>query len=133
MANTTDTLVRQSDGTFYVARFSCLGDGTPADQTAAVLVDKSTLTAGNGKEPVALDLVKIKAVAFGITSVRLHWDHTTDDEIVSFGSGAAFEFEDMAGLRDPRTAGDTGDVLVTTLGMAASGGYIIDATFRLRQ
>lgn len=131
MANTTDTLVRLSDRTYYQARFSCVSDGTGADQTNVVLIDKSALTGWTGAEPAALDLVKISAQCNGLTRVSLTWDHTADDEIISFGPGG-LEWCDMAGLRDPRSAGGTGDVLVSTLGMAANGFYIIEATFELR-
>jgi len=133
MANTIDSLVIQSDGTFYVHRYLCLSDGT--GMSDVVMIDKSTLTAyGTGLEPAALDLVKFSAQAWGtVNSVVLEWDHDTDDEIVAFGvQGLEICDGEWGPLRDPRSAGGTGDIVITTNGLAANSGFQILSTWRLR-
>lgn len=135
MANTIDTLVLQNDGVYYRVRYQCLSDGTGADLTDAVVVDKSTLTAlATNAEPDALDLIEFTyGQAWSLTRVELEWDHTTDDEIIAFGPQCDVRLShNEAPLNDPRSAGATGDVVVTTKGMAANGGFFFIATFKLR-
>lgn len=133
MANTIDSMVIQNDGTFYVQRYLCLSDGT--GMSDVVMIDKSTLTAyGTGQEPIALDLVKCSIQAWGtVNSVLLEWDHTTDDEILAFGvQGLEMPSGCWGDLRDPRSAGGTGDVVITTNGLAANSGFQILSMWRLR-
>ena len=133
MANTIDSMVIQNDGTYYVQRYLCLSDGT--GMSDVVMIDKSTLTAyGTGQEPVALDLVKCSIQAWGtVNSVLLEWDHTTDDEILAFGvNGLEMPSGGWGDLRDPRSAGGTGDVVITSNGLAANSGFQILSMWRLR-
>lgn len=133
MANTIDNLVLENDGVYYKHRYLCLSDGTA--MTDVVVVDKSTLTSkATGLEPDALDLVELEAVAWGtVNSLVLEWDHTADDEILAFGTGANASWcKDYGPLKDPRTAGATGDVVVTSNGLAINAGFQIIATWRLR-
>lgn len=128
MADTVDTVVLHSSGSYYRARFVSKSDGT--GESDVVKIDKSTLTATDGREPIALDLVEITWSVFGANHVLLEWDHATDDEILPLSGNGYMKFDDP--LKDPRSAGGTGDVLLTTSGMAANGGYSIDALFELR-
>ena len=57
--------------------------------------------------------------------VRLLWDHDTDDEIATLSGGGAFDWSSIGGLTDPRSAGGTGDVLLTTNGHTAGDSYDI--------
>lgn len=134
MANTVDEIVLQNDGVFYKSRYLVLSDGT--GMSDVVMIDKSALTAkSTGAEPDALDLVELKAVGWGtLNSILLEWDHTTDDEIIAFGvTGGGVEWCSKSGdLRDPRSAGGTGDVVITSNGLAANAGFMITSTWRLR-
>lgn len=134
MANTIDHQVLQNDGTFYRSRYLCLSDGTAMTDT--IMIDKSTLNYhGTGLEPYALDLVEIDVQAWGsVNSVLLEWDHTTDDEIVAFGiQGLCMERGEWGVLMDPASAGGTGDVVITTNGLAANAGFQILSTWELRK
>lgn len=134
MPNTVDTRVIENDGVTYKIRYLCLSDGTA--MTDEIMVDKSTLTSKvTGTEPHAMDLVELEAVGWGtLNSVLLEWDHTADDEIVAFGTtGGCVKWRSSWGdLKDPVTAGGTGDVVITTNGMAANSGFMIYSTWRLR-
>jgi hypothetical protein len=133
MPNTIDNLVLENDGVYYKHRYLCLSDGTA--MTDVVAVDKSTLVSKEtGVEPKALDLIEFDAIAWGtVNSVLLEWDHTTDDEVLAFGSGAnAGWCFDRGPLKDPRSAGDTGDVVITTNGLAANAGFQFYAVWKLR-
>lgn len=130
MADTVDTLVLQSNQRRYIARFTNVSDAT--GESAVVKVDKSTLVAANGLEPYRLILDYAKWSIQGFTSVRLFWDHTTDDEIAVFGTGAGERnYAENGGLYDPVSAGGTGDVLLTTAGAASGATYDIELNFRL--
>ena len=67
----------------------------------------------------------------GFTSVRLLWDHDTDDKALEL-SGSGYEdfrgdsfLRTQKGLADPRTAGGTGDILLTTVGAVSGATYDI--------
>lgn len=133
MANTIDKVVLQNDGSLYRVKYMVLSDGTGADLTDTVMIALSSISAVNG--PVrSLELIGIDhASAWGLTRVDLEWDATTDDEIVSWGP--QYELAWPVGkltLTDPKSAGSTGDILITTKGMAANGGCMFIGTFRVR-
>jgi hypothetical protein len=109
-----------------------ISDGT--GEAAVVKIDKSSLTASDGAEPDALDIEWIDWNIQGITSVRLLWDHTTDDVAMVLNGNGYKNFRDpgglqnysqTGGLKDPRSAGATGDLLLTTNGAASGGTYDI--------
>lgn len=130
MADTVDTLVLLSGPNKYVARFTDVSDGT--GESAVVKVDISTLRGPNGQVPVAIALLEVLWSIQGFTSVRLFWDHTTDDEIIVLGSGNGYnDFSGVGGLHDPRSAGGTGNVLFTTAGAASGATYSITLVMRL--
>jgi len=133
MANTIDNLVLENDGVYYKHRYICLSDGTA--MTDEVAIDKSALVSKQtGLEPVSLDLIEFDAVAWGtVNSVTLEWDRTTDDEVIAFGAGANASWcEDRGPLKDPRSAGATGDIVITTNGLAANAGFQFYAVWKLR-
>lgn len=134
MANTVDNIVLQNDGQYYAHRYLVWSDGTTA-MSDAIVVDKSTLTcAETGIEPVALDLVELEGFAGGtINFAGLEWDHTTDDEIISIATGApTYWRREWGRLKDPRSAGATGDVMVTTNGLSTGAWFQFYAVWELR-
>jgi hypothetical protein len=134
VANTIDKVVLQNDGYLYRLKYQVVSDGTGADLTDTVMIAKSSVPTVGLSAPVALDLIGIDhAAAWGVTRVDLEWDATTDDEIISFGAQYDVAFDlGLLELKDPISAGNTGDILITTKGMAANGGLLIIATFKVR-
>lgn len=129
MADTVDTLVVANTKQRYVVRLTNRSDGT--GESGVVKVDKSTLTGLLGAEPSKLVVEKIQYDVAGM-QVRLDWDHTTDDEIVTLGPGSGvMNWRQAGGLIDPGSAGGTGDILLTTNGQAAGDSY--DITLHLRK
>jgi hypothetical protein len=61
----------------YIIHLTNISDGT--GESAVVKVDKSTLLAIDGAEPASLDIEQVRWCIQGFTSVRLLWDHNTDD------------------------------------------------------
>lgn len=124
MADTVDSLVQFSGTRKYVIRLTNISDGT--GESGVTKVDISTLTNGKGIAPTALNVESIQWSIQGFSSVRLHWDHTTDDEIAVLGAGNGFKDYTQAGaLKDPRSTGGTGDILLTTAGAISGATYDI--------
>lgn len=131
MADAVDTIVLHSSGSYYAVRLLNKSDGT--GESAVAKVDKSTLVGTDGVEPAALDIIRCSGTVFGANHVVLNWDHTTDDEALILSGSFYHDYQEYGPLRDPRSTGGTGDLLLTTSGMIANGGYCIDLLLRLRQ
>lgn len=129
MADTVDSIVYHSSSTYYGVRLLNKSDGT--GESAVVKVDRSTLTDTLGLEPKALDIVRCSGVVFGCNHVLLLWDAATDDEALILNGSFYFDFSEGP-LRDPLSATNVGDILLTTSGLVANGGYCIDLFLRLR-
>lgn len=112
----------------YVVFLNSLSDGT--GESLVVKADKSAIgVAGDGIEALALDVMKIDWVITGFTSVKLFWDHAADSTLAILvgsgsldytGRGLVIDMPRTSGLKDPKTADSTGDVLLTST--ATSGG-----------
>lgn len=145
-AVTARTIVDTPD--IFVVHLTCISDGT--GEAAVIKADKSALvfcqgivTAGVRAAPAEAASLDIEGVQWniqGFTSVRILWDHTTDDvALVLAGTGSS----DLIGpgnargaitlgkLADPRSAGATGDILLTSIGATATATY--DITLWLRK
>lgn len=118
----------------YLVHCTNLSDGT--GETNVVKVDKSTLFSTAGIEPVALNIDRIEYSIQGFKAVKISWDHTTDQTAVVLGTGCGFfdftgglyllrDFGYTSGLLDPQGAGDTGDILFSTIAPAANATYSI--------
>lgn len=121
----------------YVIHLTNLSDGT--GESAVTKVDKSTLVAVGGAEPASLDLEYVDYSIQGFASVKLLWDHSTDDLMTVLSGngfkdfrgrhGALRDLSRTSGLPDPRSSGGTGDVLLTAPSGATTGTYDITLWF----
>lgn len=106
-----------------------ISDGT--GESAVAKVDLSAITIGDGVTPTYSTVDMIDYAIQGFTSVRLFWDHTTDDEIAVLPAGVGtVHWSALGGKTDPRTTGGTGDIVLTTAG--ATSGATYDITIYLR-
>jgi hypothetical protein len=129
MADTVDTIVLANTNRYYAIHIQNRSDGT--GESNVVKVDKSTLTGPiSGVEPGSLVLLEARWSIQGFASVRLNWDHTTDDEIMTLTGNGYEDFRPVGGLQDPKSAGDTGDVLLTTNNNVSGNTYDITLLFR---
>lgn len=103
-----------------------------ADETDTVIIDKSTLAGPDGSvEPGSIAIEEITwSVGLGFDYVVLEWDHTTDD-VVDYYSGQGF-MEFCPGKNDPKSAGGTGDLVLSTSGGAAGDTYSFLIKARLK-
>ena len=133
MADAVDTLTPIKGGNRIIIRCTNVSDGT--GESAVIKIDKSTLIGPDGvNEPGKIVLEEVQWSIQGFSSVRLFWDHTTDDEICVLGTGNGyFNFKNAGGLTDPASSGGTGDVLLTTAGAISGATYDITLVCRLKK
>jgi hypothetical protein len=132
MADSVTTKILYSDAYRVVLRLTNISDGT--GESAVVKWDKSTASAAyyasDGAEPASVEIESCRWAIQGMASVRLLWDHGTDD-VAMLLCGSGYECPQSPGFKDgvvnadPRSAGGTGDILLTTQGAAANGTYDI--------
>lgn len=130
MADTVDSKVIFAGTRKRVVKFTNISDGT--GESAVVKVDISALTGPDGTPPTAVKVMEILWSIQGFTSVRLHWDHTTDDEIAVLTGTGYMDFTGVGGLMDPRSAGGTGDIVLTTANTTAGNTYDITLVLQLK-
>lgn len=131
MPDVVDTAVLESTPDRIVVRLTNVSDAT--GESAVVKIDKSTLVANNGLEPRDLIVDEMEWNIQGFTSVRLFWDHTTDDELAVLTGTGYRQYWSDGGLKDPRSAGGTGDIVLTTAGAASGATYDIRLNCRLQR
>ena len=129
MADTVDTKVIRNGPRYYVARFQNQSDGT--GETNVAKVTTSALTTWDGKTCTYTTIERIEYAIQGFTQVRLHWDHTTNDEIATLSGSGVIDLSSEGGMTDPKSAGDAGNILLTTVSPAAGASY--DITIWLRK
>jgi hypothetical protein len=104
------------------------------DETDTVIIDLSTLAGPeNGVAPTAVRIDEITwSLNGGWDYVLLEWDHTADDVVDYFHGQGYMDYRPYGGKNDPRSAGDTGDLVLTTAGGAAGDTYsfLISATLK---
>ena len=101
-----------------------ISDGT--GETGVIKMDISAFTFDGGKVPTYTTVDMIDFDVQGYTSIRLYWDHTTDDEIAIIPAGGnTIHFGAFGGKTDPRTTGGTGDIILTTAGHTSGATYNI--------
>lgn len=135
MADTVDTIVLHNNYPYYAVRLLSKSDGT--GESNVVKVGRSTLVDERGKEPVALDIVHCSGIVFGANHVTLNWDAATDDEALILSGSFWFDYSGqtvpgLGPLRDPLSGTNVGDILLTTSGMVANGGYCINLVLQMR-
>lgn len=130
MADAVDTNILEdyANSAYAAYHFTNLSDGT--GESNVVKIDKSTMeVAPDGAEPAALDLLQVDWNIQGFSYVKLSWDHDTDDVAMLLPAGGGSRtFPNQHGewyLKDPRSAGGTGDLLLTTAGAASGATYDI--------
>ena len=124
MPDAVTTNVQINGAKNYVANFTNISDAT--GESAVIKIDKSTLVNELGKEPGKLNIKRVQWSIQGFSSVRILWDHTTDDlAMVLAGPYGDISYGDTAPLQDPASTGGTGDILFTTVGAGATATYNI--------
>jgi hypothetical protein len=131
MVDTVDTQYIFTGSRRVKVKLTNISDGT--GESGVVKIDLSTLTGPNGSAPTSSVVETIEANIQGFSSVKLYWDHTSDDELAVLGTGYSyFDWTDVGGFTDPGSTGGTGDIILTTTGASATATYDIVLTVRLK-
>lgn len=138
MADAVTTRTISNTRTHIIVHLTNISDGT--GESAVIKVDKSTLLAEDDNEPASLDIEQVRWAIQGFTSVRILWDHTTDDTALVLNNNGYDDFRninpyihprnDTSSLADPRSSGGTGDIILTTAGAASGATYDITLWIR---
>ena len=99
-------------------------------ETGVLKLDISSLTDAFGNTATYSAIDRIDYNIGGYNYVELLWDHTADDVITVLRGYGSTDWTLDGGNNDPRSAGGTGDILLTTNGGAAGSSY--DITLWLR-
>lgn len=120
MAN-TNTNTRINLGNRRTIQYITIdSDGT--QETDLVVYDSSVVCAALGKTDTLNSMIKkISFATSGVAvKVKLEWDATTDILAWSLGpNSGVYEFDCFAGLKNTAGTGKTGDILLTTTGLAS--------------
>lgn len=117
-----------------VVRLSCLSDGT--GETDVKKVDLSDLKTPSGKIPGKTSIEWIQYQALGM-NILLEWDRAPHAEICRINADASvtqgkFDWSKFGGKLDPGDDDGTGDILLTSTGVASGSAYEITMSLRLK-
>ncbi len=130
------TLVAETKDTLEF-HLTCISDGTGEAAVAKIvkanyLADKAADGSARAA-PLGLDILECRWAVQGFASVRLLWDHTTDDVAMVLSGNGYQDFTRIGGKAakvDPRSAGGTGDLALTSNGAVAGATYDISLVVR---
>jgi hypothetical protein len=113
-----------------------VGDNLSADYSYQQIVDISELRTTQGLVPTRTVVEWVKGSAQNMDDLKLYWDRVPRVPIGSItlpDSGEKFPVVNYGGSADPGIAGDgTGDILLSTNGITASGYFDITFSMRLK-
>jgi hypothetical protein len=120
---TSNVMFSATNARRYIVHLTCISDGT--GETNVVKIDKSTLTNGSGVEPTSLKIASIRWNIQGMSYVKLSTDRTTDQTLMVLSGNGYDNFEAFGHLKEASTTGDTGDLLLSSVGAASGATYDI--------
>ena len=130
MADAVTSIVTAAGPRIYSVRITNISDGT--GESLVAKINLSTITMPNGlPQPTSCGIEEIQWVSQGFTSIRLFFDHTTDDVAALLAGNGYRLFEPTGVLGDPKSAGGSGNILLTTAGAVSGATYDILLTVRL--
>ncbi len=126
MANTTVITHLRGPGALkdglHVIHIHLISDGT--NESNLVAFDNGDSSGPNNVLKGILMGVKGNGKCTG--AVRLAWDQTTDFKAVSFNPAVGnLDLCDIGGIANPGGAGATGDLLLTTTGLASGDEFVL--------
>jgi hypothetical protein len=107
----------------YIVHLTCISDGT--GESAVAKVTKANLLDVNGNAPTNLKISSIRWNTQGFTYIKLAWDHTAPDTAMVLNYNGYDNFESFGFLRDPASAGGTGNLTLTSVGAVNTASYDI--------
>lgn len=115
----SQTVKRGADGRYH-GRFVFTNVSDGSGESAVAKIDISTLQGA----PTAIRIERVRFNINGII-VKIGFDHTTDQFVLVLSGDGDLDFSLGGGIPDPGGAGDTGDVIFTTVGHSSGDSYNI--------
>jgi hypothetical protein len=124
MADVVNTRYLSKGPRYAIVRLTNISDGTGESGIAKIVL--TDLLTDDGLIPTKTSIKEIQWSIQGFTSIRLYWDHNTDDiiDVLAVGNGYV-EYGALGMLSDPQSTGGTGDILLTTAGQISGATYDI--------
>lgn len=123
MADTVTSNVIATGPRNHSVVLTCISDGSGESNVSKI--DVSGLKIGDGSTASHITIDAIEWNIQGFTYIKLAWDHTTDDTALVLSGTGDMCFKKCGGLRDPGSAGGTGDLLLTSVGAGSGDTYTI--------
>ncbi len=134
MPNTITSTVLANSKKRIIIHLSVDSDGS--EETALVVYDSSavnTIALNDLKDPLDCTIEKVHySVASATSFIKLLFDASTDVHALSIPSNAqgTIDFSHMGGLRNMSGTGKTGDILLTTTGLASGDSFTLTLEVR---
>jgi hypothetical protein len=125
MASTIEVKQLFTGKRYEVFHLTSYAVAAPTAEADAIKMDISTFTDPRENPCTYTAVDRIEYSVWGFNYVTLEWDHTTDDEIAVLSGQGVMDWSQLGGNVDPRTAGATGDIVLTTDGTTDGSGYDI--------
>ena len=122
MVDTVTATTLEQTESYLVRHYTNESDGT--GETNVVKLSKSAVMI-NGVEVTSVAVASIEYVVSGMNYVVLAHDATANDTIALLSGSGFIDFEPYGSKKDPISAGNTGDILLSTNGAVVGGMYDI--------
>ena len=120
---TSNVMFSATNARRYIVHLTGVSDAT--GETNVIKIDKSTLTNTVGQEPTSLKIASIRWNIQGYSYIKLSTDRTSDQTLMLLSGNGYDNFEAFGFLKEASTTGDTGDLLLSSVGAAAGATYDI--------
>lgn len=101
-----------------IIAYTNISDGTGESAVAKLVI------ANLPGVPAKVRILHVWWITSGM-DVRMLFDHTTDDHVMTLSGYGEMDFTRFAGVKDPSSAGGTGNLLFTTVGHTTGDSYTI--------
>ena len=130
MADVVTKQVMANGNRYHIVHLTNISDGT--GESLVAKVTPATCELGNGVFATKTSVKEIQWSIQGFSSVRLYWDHTTDDTLSVLAAGNGYsEWGALGMLSDPASSGGTGNILLTTANAVSGATYDITLVLAL--
>lgn len=114
-----------------VLQMTSVSDGT--GEANVTKLSLASILNQSGTAATRCGILEAQYSISGFSSVRLAWDHTTDDRALVMATGNGYrDFRDSTPWMDPQSTGGNGDLLLTSASPAVGAAYDITLVLALR-
>jgi hypothetical protein len=120
---TNQSLYSPGSSRRVVLHLTGISDGT--GESAVTKFNLANFTDTNGVAPTVVKICSARWNVQGYSYIKLTCDHTSATTLMVLTQNGYDNFEEWGFLKDPGSAGGTGNLLLTSVGAAAGASYDI--------